>query len=60
MFSSKTLISFQLKKERHGHLDDMGVSKSSAKVYLEVTTPLKANVTTYLYRSTSQNLQEHG
>jgi len=36
MFSSKTLISFRLKKERHGHLDDMGVSKLSAKVFSKV------------------------
>jgi len=32
LFSSKTLISFRLKKEKHGHLD-MGVSKFSAKVF---------------------------
>jgi len=33
MFSSKTLISFQLKKERHEHLGRHGgVSKLSAKV----------------------------
>jgi len=32
MFSSKTLISFQLKKDMD-ILDDMGVSKLSAKVF---------------------------
>jgi len=32
MFSSKTLISFRLKKEWVDILDDMGVSKLSAKV----------------------------
>jgi len=32
MLSSKTLISFRLKKERH-ILDDMGVSKLSANVF---------------------------
>jgi len=36
ILSSKTLISFQLKKERRGHhiLDDIGVSKLSAKVFI--------------------------
>jgi len=33
MFSSKTLISFRLKKERHGH--DMGVSKLLAIFFLK-------------------------
>ncbi len=33
MFSSKTLISFQLKKERMNILDDMGVSKLPGNFY---------------------------
>jgi len=33
MFSSRTLISFQLKKENMDILDDMGVRKLSAKVF---------------------------
>jgi len=36
MFSSKTLISFRLKKEKDMDiLDDMGVSKLSAKVFFK-------------------------
>jgi len=35
MFSSKTFISFRLKKEVD-NLDDMGVSKLSAKVFSKV------------------------
>jgi len=35
MFSSKALISFRLNKDMD-ILDDMGVSKLSAKVYLKV------------------------
>jgi len=34
MLSSKTFISFQLKKERHKYLDDMGVSKLSGNCEL--------------------------
>jgi len=37
MFSSKTLISFRLKKDID-ILDDMGVSKLSAKVFLKVNS----------------------
>jgi len=35
MFSSKILISFRLKKKDMDILDDMGVSKSSAKVFFK-------------------------
>jgi len=35
MFSSKTLISFRLKTEKHGHLGGHGVSKLSAKVFFK-------------------------
>jgi len=39
MFSPKTLISFRLKKEWHGHLGWHG-GELSAKVFLKWTTPL--------------------
>jgi len=39
MFSSKTLISFRLNMDI---LDDMGVSKLSAKVFSKVYYPFKA------------------
>jgi len=40
MFSSKTLISFRLKKDMD-ILDDMGVSKLSAKVFSKVNYSFK-------------------
>jgi len=45
MFSSKTLISFRLKKDMD-ILDDMGVSKLSAKVFLKVNYSFNAAVWT--------------
>jgi len=44
MFSSKTLISFRLKKDMD-ILDDMGVSKLSAKVFLKSELLLKQTFT---------------
>jgi len=41
MFISKTLISFRLKKKDMDILDDMGVSKLSAKVFLKVNYSFK-------------------
>jgi len=41
MFSSKTLISFRLKKKDIDILDDMGVSKLSAKVFSKVNYSFK-------------------
>jgi len=42
MFSSKNLISFRLKKERHGHLGWHGGEEIISKFFEKWTTPLSS------------------
>jgi len=52
MFSSKNVISFRLKKERRDILDDMRVSKLSAKVFFKENYTLNI---TMMHRNKAYN-----